>query len=106
MDKFNVQHQSEYVQRKCKGFTLVSDPTEVHVGGLIRYFTRSTPPEFKMGGKVTKNAVLFYEYEYRKQIYTISANKYIILYKAPKVRRSQKYRLYSALLESLENKCV
>lgn len=104
---FDFEHQPAYVRKKCKGFTLVQEPSEVIVGGYIRYFTRTTPPEFKMGGKVTKNAILFYEFEYKNTCYTICAKKYNVLFKPAKPRRSRNYHLFKALLKSLDdNTCV
>ena len=55
----------------------------------------------------TKNAILFYEFEYKNTCYTICAKKYNVLFKPAKPRRSRNYHLFKALLKSLDdNTCV
>lgn len=97
-----LQSQPISVQKKCKGYHLVNDPTEVLVGGNILYFSRDTPPKFKMGGKVTNSNSVYYEYIRRNRTYMIYVHKYIVLYKPPRERRSKQYRLFRSLLESLD----
>lgn len=97
-----LQEQPKHIQNRCKGFSLVQQPSDVLVGGYILYFTRDTPACFKMGGKVTQSNSVFYEYTRNNRNYTINVDKYIVLFKPARIRRSKHYHLFKSLLEALD----
>lgn len=95
-----------FIKKKCKGFEYIDQHDDNHEnimpGGHIRYFTRTPVPQFKMGGKVVRRTLHFIEFENRKKTYIISPHKYYILYKAPRKRKSKRYKLLKSFLEDLE----
>ena len=97
-----LQGQPKHIQNRCKGFTLVQKPSDVLVGGQILYFTRDTPAQFKMGGKVTQSNSVFYEYTRNHRNYSIYVDKYIVLFKPVQIRRSKQYRIFKSFLDSLD----
>lgn len=97
-----LQDQPTHIQQKCKGFKLVLKPSDVIVGGHILYFTRDSPACFKMGGKVTQSNSVFYEYTRNNHHYTISVDKYIVLFKPATIRRSKQYRVFKSILKALD----
>lgn len=113
---FDFRHFYEtlpyFIKKKCKGFEYVdphdndnhdSTGSNIMPGGHIRYFTRTPIPQFKMGGKVVRRTLHFIEFENRKKTYIISPHKYYILYKAPRKRKSKRYKLLKSFLEGLES---
>ena len=103
MESF-LQNQTFFVRKKCKGYTYIreEDYGEIVPGGEIRYFSKTNPPVFKMGGKITRKTPLYIEFKRKSQTYTIYIGKYHVFYKAPTVKRSKQYRLFRKLLETME----
>ena len=98
-----LQEQPKHIQNRCKGFSLVQKPSDVLVGGHILYFTRDTPAQFKMGGKVTQSNSVFYEYTRNRRNYAIYVDKYIVLFKPATRRRSKQYRILKSILKALDD---
>ena len=103
LPSFFLSEQPLYVQRRCRGFKMADSSTTFLRNGQIRYFSKETPPVFKMGGKITRTTDLYIEFEYKSRSYTIYTNKYHILYKPPKERKSKQYHLFKALLDNLDD---
>lgn len=101
-----LQGQPAHIKNRCKGFSLVQKPSDVLVGGHILYFTRDTPAQFKMGGKVTQSNSVFYEYTRNNRNYTIYVDKYVVLFKPATVRRSKQYRIFQSILKELDEDSV